>query len=256
MKLKKVLLIGGIATLGLALLGGFPLVGKMVAYARQTGEEWAEKNIDPEQEIKRLKKEVAKLDGEESAIKDDLAKEIAEADKQTKKAAALRAAVETERKDLIAFGETIKDAEAGNKKVSVGKVQLDVSEAKKKLVANRNAVVDREKSLAGMEDSLRLREEAKATLYAQLNEIQAVRTELSAKLDALAAKAKSVKLQKMKNSYHRDNSKLSEIREGIEKVEDKLNQDDVRVGLDTGKGKANAPVSESVDEILAPLSGK
>jgi hypothetical protein len=60
----------------------------------------------------------------------------------------------------------------------------------------------------------------------------------------------------MKNKYHRDNTKLSEIRDGIEKVEDKLNQQDARVGLDTGKGRPDAPVTESVDEILSQTGGK
>ena len=175
MKLKKVLLFGGIAALGLALVGGFGFAKKQLAYAKQHMQAWADENTDPEQEIKRLKGEVAQLDGEESAIKNDLAKEIAAADKLKKDADKLKTAVETERVDALAFRDKIKDAEENNKKVSVGKVSLNVDDAKRKLQADTNTCLKRTKMVADMEAALKVREESKAVLYGQLDEIQNLR---------------------------------------------------------------------------------
>lgn len=258
MKLKKVLLVGGIATLGLALVGGFGFAKKQLAYAKQHVQAWADENTDPEQEIKRLKGEVAQLDGEESAIKNDLAKEIAAADKLKKDAERLKVAVEGERKAAVAFGDVIKDAEENNKKVSVGKVSLNVDDAKKKLSGDAKNVTKREKMVSDMEAALKIREESKAVLYGQLDEIQNLRRTLSADLDGIEAEYKALKLQGMKNKYHRDDSKLSEVREGIEKLRDKMGEKRARNDLDNGRGNIQTQTETlgSVDDILAPLSGK
>ncbi len=258
MKLKKVMLFGGIAVLGLALVGGFGFAKKQLAYAKQNIQAWADENTDPEQEIKRLKGEVAQLDGEESAIKNDLAKEIAAADKLRKDADKLKAAVEGERNAAVAFGGLIKDAEENNKKVSVGKVSLNVDDAKKKLQADAKSVGKREKMVADMEAALKVREESKAVLYGQLDEIQNLRRTLSADLDGIEAEFKALKLQGMKNKYHRDDSKLSEVRDGIEKLRDKMAEKRARNDLDNGRAttKTETETLGSVDEILAPISGK
>ena len=254
MKLKKVLLIGGIAALGLALVGGFGAVKKQLSYAKQNVQAWMDENTDPEQEIKRLKGEVAKLDGEENAIKNDLAKEIAATEKLTKDTAALRAAVDTERKDVLAFGDLIRDAKD---KVSVGKVSMNVDDAKRKLASDAKNVQKREKMLSDRETALKSREESKAVLYAQLNEIQELRRSLTVELDAIETEYKALKLQGMKSKYHRDDSKLSEVREGIEKLKDKVAEKRARVDLDSGKTtKAEVETLGSVDDILAPLNGK
>lgn len=268
MKLKKVLLVGGIATLGLVLLGGFPLVKSAVGWVgdkmdehhakmEKEREKEKEKNFDADKEIKALKDEVANLVKEESNIKDDLSKEIAAAEKLTVQTASLRAAIEDERKKLVAFGETIKDAEAKSVKVSLpNKVQLDVGEAKKKLQADTGTWQKRTKMLADLETSLKMREEAKAILYSELSETEDIRRTLLADLDALEVEYKALKLQAKKNKYTRDEGKVSEVRERIEKLKERAAEKRARVGLDTGKGRPDAPVSESVDDILAPVSGK
>ena len=258
MKLKKVLLFGGIAALGLALVGGFGFAKKQLAYAKMNLQAWADENTDPEQEIKRLKGEVAQLDGEESAIKNDLAKEIAAADKLKKDADKLKTAVEGERNAAVAFGNQIKDAEENNKKVSVGKVSLNVDDAKKKLQGDAKNVTKREKMAADMDTALKIREESKAVLYGQLDEIQNLRRTLSADLDGIEAEYNALKLQGMKNKYHRDDSKLSEVNGGIEKLRQQLAEKRARVDLDNGRTttKTETETLGSVDEILAPLSGK
>jgi chromosome segregation ATPase len=254
MKLKKILLVGGIATLGLALVGGFGAVKKQVAYAKQSVQAWMDDHTDPEQEIKRLKGEVAKLDAEETAIKNDLAKEIAASEKLAKQTAALRAAVDSERNDVLAFGTKIKES---TDKVTVGKISMNPDDAKRKLAADAKNVQKREKMLADMETAVKVREESKGVLYAQLDEIQNLRRSLSADLDAIETEYKSLKLQVMKGKYQRDDSKLSEVREGIEKLREKLAEKRALNDLNNGRTtKAEAETLGSVDDILAPLSGK
>jgi chromosome segregation ATPase len=254
MKLKKLFLIGGIAALGLALVGGFGVVKKQMAYAKQSVQAWMDENTDPEQEIKRLKGEVAKLDGEENAIKNDLAKEIAAGEKLAKATKDMRASVDTERTDVLAFGAKIKEA---TDKVTVGKISMNVDDAKRKLASDAKNVTKREKMVADMEVALKVREEAKGVLYAQLSEIQDLRRTLSNELESIETEYKSLKLQGMKSKYQRDDSKLSEVREGIEKLREKLAEKRALNDLNNGKTvKTEAETLGSVDDILAPLSGK
>lgn len=258
MKLKKVMLFSGIAVLGLALVGGFGFAKKQLSYAKQSLQAWADENTDPEQEIKRLKGEVAQLDGEENAIKNDLAKEIAAADKLKKDTEKLKVTVEGERSAAVTFGDKIKDAEENKTKVSIGKVSMNIDEAKRKLQGDAKNVQKREKTVADWETALKVREESKAVLYAQLEEIQNLRRTLMADLDSIEAEYKALKLQGMKNKYHRDDSKLSEVREGIDKLRDKMAEKRARVDLDTGRTsiQTQSETVGSVDEILAPISGK
>jgi chromosome segregation ATPase len=258
MKLKKVLLVGGIAALGLALVGGFGVVKKQISYAKQSVQAWMDENTDPEQEIKRLKGEVAKLDGEEEAIKRDLSKEIAKSEKLAKDTAALQTAVDNERKDVLAFGDLVRDAEGNKdgKKVTVGKNSMNVDDAKRKLTADAKNVTKREKMLGDMQTALKVREEGKAVLYAQLAEIQDLRRSLSTELDAIETEYKSLKLQGMKSKYQRDDSKLSEVRQDIEKLRGMLAEQRAFNDLSNGKSsKAEGESLGSVDDILAPLNG-
>ena len=248
MKLKKLLLVGGIVALGFAFVGS-----KYFSYAKNELRALAEKTATPEREIERLRDEVKKLDKVENDIKNELAKEIVLSEKLDRQTKELAKKVEAERQETLAFAENIKQAKG---QVSYGKISMSIDDAKRKLKADSVAVQKRADTLKNMEGSLVNREEAKTLLTRQLNEVMSLKQELTNELDAIEVEYKALKLQAMKNKYHRDDSDLSNIRDGIEKLKDKIAEKRVRVGLDTGKGKIDGPVSESIDDIIAPLSGK
>ncbi len=252
MKLKKILLLGGVIALGVAFIGT-GTVKKLAAYAKHEVQSFADKAGTPEREIERLRDEVKSLDKTERQLKDELAQEIVQADRLNKAVADLRTRVTTERADVVAFGESIKKATT---QVSLGKRTLSIDDAKRQLKLDASAVAQREQTLKTMESTLVNREESKSILTQNLNEIQAVKSDLTNTLDALEVEYKALRLQATKNKYHRDDSKLSAVRDGIEKLKEKLEVQRVRIGLDTGKGRIDAPVTESVDDILAPLTGK
>jgi chromosome segregation ATPase len=252
MKLKKLLLVGGIVALGVAFVGT-GTVKKLASYAKSEVQAFADKVGTPEREIERLREEVQKLDKVESELKDKYAQEIVQFERLTKATAEMRASVEKERKAVLAFGDSITAAKG---QVSYGKAMLSIDDAKRKLKSDANTVAQREKALATMETTLIHREEAKSLLSQELSEIQTVKNQLTNDLDALDVQYQALKLQATKNKHYRDDSKLSSIREGIEKLKQQVEVKKVRVGLDTGKGRVDGPVTESVDEILGALNGK
>ncbi len=247
MKLKKLILLGGLV------IAGFAIVGiKNVKQAKTDIMAWAENRNSPEAEIKRLREEVRALDKTEKNLKDELATEMVMCDKITNQVAELRTKVIDERKAVLAFAEELQSSPT---KVSIGKQSFSLNDAKRKLKSDAMAVAQREKTLVSLETSLGHREEAKTLLQRELTELQTMKLELNNELDALEVEYKALKLQAMQNKHYQDDTKWSEVRQGIDNLKEKLQIKKVRVGLDTGKGTVDGAVDESIDEIIAPLTG-
>ncbi len=248
MKIKKLLILGVIGFAGVAFVGS-----KYFSYAKHEVTSWLDKKTgSPEREIARLRDEVKKLDKAETEIKDELANEMVMCEKVTKQVAEIRTKVNIERKDVLTLADELR---ASPTKISVGKSVLSFDDAKRKLKSDTTVVASREKTLASLETSLVHREEAKTLLGKQLSELQVMKLDLTNQLDSIEVEYKALKLQAMQNKNFRDDSKWSEVRDGIEKLKEKLQVKKIRVGLDTGAGKIDGPISESVDDIIAPLTG-
>ena len=255
MKLKKFILIGGIAAVGLGLVGGFGVIKTWAAYAKQHVQAWADENTPPEQEIQRLKTEVAKLDEQENKIKNALAKEIFACEKLEGEKRDLELAVTKEEEQTRALGEAIKTA-ADPTKVSVGNGKpIKMAEAMKKLDADTKAVSARQKELKARTEGLALHSEHKTLLRGQLDELRAAKNELNSDLDALALEYQALKLKGMKAKNYKDDSKLSEVRQSIAKLKERVGEKRIRVGLDEEKAVAE-PTNADVDEMLNRINNK
>ena len=147
MKLKKWLLIAGVAVLGVGLVGT-GAVKKYAAYAQQKVKTWVDDNADPKEEIERLKAQLKDLDKTEGDIKNALAKDINQSNKLAKQTEDLRAAIAKEDEAARAFAKAIQDTQ-GNK-VSLGKLVMSVDDAKRKLIADTDAITARSASLKTM----------------------------------------------------------------------------------------------------------
>jgi chromosome segregation ATPase len=247
MKLKKVILMGGLVIAGFAFAGS-----KYFAHVKNNVTAWADKQVSPESEIKHLREKVRGLEQAEKDIKDELATEMVMCDKLTTQVAQLRTKVGEERKAVLAFAEELQSSPA---KVSIGKITFNLSEAKRKLKSDALAVASREKTLASLEKTLGHREEATMLLQRELSELQTLKLELTNELDSLEVEYKALKLQAMQNKHFQDDTKWSEVRAGIEKLKEKLQIKKVRVGLDNGHGTVDTAANESIAEIIAPLTG-
>jgi len=248
MKIKKLVLLGVIGFGAVAFAGS-----KYFSYAKHELTGFMDKHTNnPEREIARMRDEVKKLDKTESQIKDDLANETVMYERVVKQVAEMRTKINVERKDVLSLADELRSAPA---KVSLGKMVLNLDDAKRKLKADATVVTQREKTLASLEGTLGHREKSKTVLALQLMELQGMKMDLVNQLDSLEVEYKALKLQAMQNKYYRDDSKWSEVRDGIEKLREQLQVKKVRVGLDTGAGKIDGPITESVDDIIAPLTG-
>jgi hypothetical protein len=252
MKLKKMLLIGGIAAVGLGLVGGFPIVSKWMSYAKQNVQAWADENTPIDEEIKRLRSDLSKLDDQENKIKNLLAKEIAQCEKLGREKVELKATVEREDAQNKVLLEAIDAAGADAKKVSMGKgTEIDRAMAVRKLNLDSKTVATRKADLKNREDTLSIREENKTVLRGQLSEMQAERGQLAADLDALEVEYNALQLKGMKTKTVKDNTSLSKMRESMAKMKDKMAEKRARFGLDEVKTENT---SATLDEIRERMS--
>ncbi len=205
-----------------------------------------------EDQIKELRKEVDKLDKDVDKAKDNLAKEIVEVRDLQKHSSKLRVEVTAEEKRVLAFGEDLKTTEG---QIAYGREMLSVPEAKDRLKSDVTLLVRKKNTLGTMEKTLTHRERSKDILEKQLAELANQKQSLKSEIDAIEVEYQNIKLQQMENKYQKDDSRLSSIKQSIEKMRKDLDVKKERIKLDP-VGQPAPASTESVDDLLKPLSAK
>jgi chromosome segregation ATPase len=252
---KKLLLVGGVVVVGLMAVKGTRFFGYMkneVASARL----WLDEQVPVEKEIARLRGEVAKLDKDIAAVKDELAKELYATEKQQKDTLDMKAKLEAEKRDLHARLEKIREAGDATH-ISFGSDKQTMASAQKQLASDSKLWQLKSDTLSKKQDSLSISERNVAVLQKQLAELQKQKSELKLEIDGIEADYKALKLQQMETKYHYDDSRLSKVKTQIHQLKDRLAVQQKRVDLDKADGtiKPSAPV-ESLDEIEARLNNE
>ena len=202
-----------------------------------------------EEQIKELRKEVDKLDKDIDRAKDNLAKEIVEVRDLQKQSAKLRADVTGEEKRVLAFG---KDLETTQGQIAYGREMLSVPDAKERLKSDVGILVRKKATLGTMEKTLTHREKSKDLLDKQLAELSGQKLSLKNEIDAIEVEYQNIKLQQMENRYQKDDSRLSGIKQSIEKMRKDLEVKKERIKLDP-VGQPAPAATETVEQILKPL---
>ena len=205
-----------------------------------------------EDQIKELRKEVDKLDKDIDKAKDALANEIVEVRDLTKQSAKLRAEVTNEEKRVLAFSDDLKTTEG---QIAYGREMLSIPDAKDRLKSDVSLLVRKKNTASTMEKTLSHRERSKELLEKQLAELTNQKQTLKSEVDAIEVEYQNIKLQQMENKYQKDDSRLSSIKQSIEKMRKDLEVKKERIKLDP-VGQPVTGSSESVEDILKPLSLK
>ncbi|OWK37941.1 hypothetical protein [Fimbriiglobus ruber] len=251
--IKKLLIVGAIATVAFVVLKGTKIAG----YVRQEAAaltNWADDQIPVEKKIAQMRKDVGALDKDIERVKNDLAREIVEVRELTTKTTDMRAAVDAERKALVARGESLKDA---TEKVKLGGRFVSVPEAKDQLKQDAEFFKKKKTQLATSEKMLERREQIKETLKKQLDGLVQKKQEVNLEIDAVEAEFKSLQLQQIESKYQTDDTRLSKIKETLRDLKKKVDVEKERLNLEP-KGLVEEPTAattESVDDILRDVTG-
>ncbi len=247
--MKKVLLVALIAAGVVFAVKGAGVVGSLKR-EYENARNAIKGDKSEEDQIKELRKEVDKLDKDIDQAKNNLAKEIVEVKDLQKQSTKLRTEVTGEEKHVLAFGKELETTEG---QIAYGREMLSIPDAKDRLKSDVGLLVRKKNTLGTMEKTLTHREKSKDLLEKQLAELANQKQSLRSEIDAIEVEYQNIKLQQMENKYQKDDSRLSAIKQSIEKMRKDLEVKKERIKLDP-VGQPAPASTESVEDILKPLS--
>jgi chromosome segregation ATPase len=201
-----------------------------------------------ERELARLKREIAALDEDENAMRDQLAKCLVEQDKAERDLASARTNAEQMKRALEAMSEAVKAAEANGEKRAAelrGKLEARVKEYK--------ALA---KQIETTEEMVKTRQAQKELLATQLESVRQVKADLRTAVSGLELSTKAWGSEASRpgaGRYKTDAGKVADLRESIDQLEKKVERENHRQELQ----KLDEPkrdVLKEVDDILGKPS--
>jgi chromosome segregation ATPase len=260
--LKKMVILAVVGFVAVTVLAGTK-IGSYLRSEINSARERAEESIPPEQEISRLRHEVKQLDKGLMVVVNQLAKERVEVNQLDEKVKTNAAAQEKDKALLTSRAQSIKDATAqasteATAQVKWGNRTLSVSAAKAELDTDVKRFATNQKTLEAMEATLAHRIKIRDSLEKQLETMKNQKSELSIAIDGLEAELNVLKLQQMESKYQTDETRLAKIKEDMRKLKTRVEVEREKLKLMPKAIEEPAPEtnSKSVDDIMAPLTGK
>lgn len=253
--LKKMILLGVIGFVAVAALKNTK-IGSYVRSEVDGLRERAEAAIPPEKEIVRLRSELGQLDKDVMTAVSHVAKERVEVRNLEAKVTELTAKQSSNKAGIESRAAAIKGAEGY---VTFNGKQQTVEVAKAELETDVNTYVSTQKSLEALEGTLANRIKVRDALEKQLDELKAQKVALSAAVDAAEAELNQLKLAQMQSKYQTDGTRLAKIKEDLQALNNKVAVEREKLNLMPkvhDKPNATTGSNKSVDDIVAPLSGK
>jgi len=259
--IKKLLVVAVVGGLAVAAFKGT----KWASYVRTEVKSWreaAEDQVSPEIEINRLRGEVKNLDEDTIKIVKQLARlQSDQAD------LAVREKTLTAKKsqvgELMAAREAaMRSAEAkvkageSNVKVTFGEQEYSLANGLLRLKETVRDYKDVEKELA----HVRLKTDTQQRIIDKLDrqrlEMNRLKTDLDVAIDGLEEEVQALKLQQMESKYQTDDTRVAQIKESIAKQKKRLDVQRRELNLLQDSVTPSLSTTESVDDIMAPVTGK
>lgn len=251
--MKKLLLIGLVAAGVVVAAKGVGVLHRVKSEATAL-RTWVADNEPVDEKIAHLRTDVAALDKDIQKATTALATEIVDVRELTHQVSEKRAALDSEKKALLARGETLKDA---TERVKFGSAFLSVPDARERLQRDVKLFTKREAELAAREKVLAHREQIKATLEKQLDGLKKQKEEMLVEIEGIEAEYRTLQLQQIESRYQHDDTRLSKVKEQIRDLRKKIDVEKTKLELAPVVHAEEPTVSPSatVDDILAPLTG-
>ena len=251
--LKKVAIVGAAGLLTAAVLTQTS-VGSWVCHKFTQADDYFEAKIPPEEEVRRIKHEVASLDKDIDKARGSVAEERYEVKELKAKVEAKKTTVETSRSSVDNRGRMMKEASAG-KLVKWDGRDIGYDRAKELLQAQVNAHKNQEKELKALETMLGVRERTRDLAEQHLQALISQKSELEAAVIELEADIKLAKIQQVESKYQNDGTKMAEVKDSLAKLRKRIEVQREKLELAKQYDKSSVE-NKSVDEILAELDSK
>jgi peptidoglycan hydrolase CwlO-like protein len=250
---KKVLIVGAAGLLIAAVLTQTK-VGKHLSRQWDKAEQYLENQIPPEEEVARIKKDVASLDKDIDKAKGDLACENVECRELTTEVARLRTQTESSRAAVEARGRMVKEA-TDTKFVKWDGRSIDFTKAKEMLASEVKNHKSLEKQFQATEKKLAVHEQTRTLAEQHLQALISEKAQLESDVTDLEAMIKQFKIEQVQSKYQNDGTRMAQVKEDLAKLKKRIAVQREKLNL-TRKFDPNSVENKSVDEILADLDNK
>ena len=250
---KKILVVGAAGLLIAAVLTQTK-VGKHLTRQWDRAEQYLENQIPPEEEVARIKKEVASLDRDIDKAKGSLAEENVEVRYLSKKVDDLRAATEKSRTAVEARGRSLKEATDTRFVKSDGR-SIEFGTAKGQLADEVRRHNTLEKEFKANEKMLAVRERTRTMAEQHLQALITEKAQLESDVLDLEALIKQVKVEQVQSKYQNDGTRMARVKEDLAKLKKRIEVQREKLII-TKKVDPDSVEHKSVDEILADLDRK
>ena len=258
--LRKMLLVAVVGGLAVAAFKGTRWASYVRSEVRSIRDA-AEDSIPPEKEIARLRGEVKLLDEDTLKVVKQLARlqsDQADLVKREKaleeKKSGVSELLRSRETAVRAAEEKAKTGET-NAVVVFGDQRLSLSVGKARLKETVRDYTDLDKEITRTRAKVDSQQRIIDKLEKQRLEMTRVRTDLDAAIDGLEEDLQAIKLQQMESKYQTDDTRLAQIKESIAKQQKKFDVQRRELALLQDTDTPPAGKAESVDEIMAPVTG-
>lgn len=246
--LKKVAVVGAAGLLAAAVLTQTK-VGNIAWGWVDRAERHLDSKVKPEEEIRRIKTEVAKLDKDVDRAKGALAEETVEAKYLAKKVEDHRTSVEASRKAVEARRGAFKGDEST---VKWDGRTVHISVAKDLLSREIATHKARETELKSLESMLAVRERSRTMAEQHLQALVSQKAELESDVTSLEADIKLAKIEQVESRYQNDGTRMAKVKSDLNELRKRIEIQREKLAL-SRKVDPKSVENKSVDEIFAEL---
>lgn len=251
--LKKVAIVGAAGLLTAAVLTQTNL-GSYVRHQFDRADKYLESKVPPEEEVARIKSEVANLDKDIDAARSALADEIVEAKLLKRQVEERRTAVANSRAVVEARGKMMREASRGTPVKWDGR-EVSYDRAKELLLAKVKTHKALESDLKSHETMLAVRERTRDLAEQHLQALVTQKSELAAAVTELEADIKMAKIEQVESKYQNDGTRMAEVKESLARLKKRIEVQREKLAL-AKQYDPSGVENKSVDEILAELDTK
>lgn len=250
---KKIAVVGAAGLLIAAVLTQTHVRGYL-RHQFDRADKYLESQVPPEEEVARIKTEVANLDKDIDRARGSVAEERVEAKLLKSRVAEKQTQVENSRAAVEALAKNLKES-GSVKLIKIDSREVSFDRAKEMLQNRVIAHKTLEKEYDSLKTMLGVREKTRDLAEEHLQALVTQKAELEAAVTELDADIKVAKIEQVKSKYQNDGSRMADIKESVAKLKKRIAV--MREKLDLAKKYDSTNVEDkTVDQIMAELEKK
>ncbi len=250
---KKLFTLAIVGLIGVYVVSETRVGDRFRAWADRMSKKW-EKETTPEQELARIKKEVALLDKDVDKVKGDLAESNVNVRLLKTEVDELRTEVKDAEAAVRKHGDALKSAST-NDRIQWGYRTVSYVDAKDLLQSEVRRFKDMKDRLKAREAALASQEETRDLVEQQLQEMLKQKEELTLAVAEMETAIKLANVEQIRSKHQNDGTRMAEIKKSLAELKKKIMVQREKLNIDAKVHRSPAE-NKSVEEILAEMDGQ